>query len=110
MITIWRASLDDFWSQEPGTVRVNLTILRKVRITTKEELGLEGLFPPLGTYMLKGEMGMGVECVTLRLSLRKGIYVGHIQWGRMGKSKTVWANIYGSGVLEMGDTIFAKGQ
>ena len=46
---------------------------------TNEELGLKGLFPPLGNYPLKGEVLMGVACVTFRLSLRKGIYVGHLQ-------------------------------
>ena len=62
----------------------------------------------MGTYMLKGEVLMGVACVTLRLSIRKGLYVGHIQWYRMSKSSTEWANLYGSGVLEMEDTILAK--
>ena len=38
---------------------------------------------------------MVVACVTLRLSLRKGIYVGHIQWDIMSKSPTAWANLYG---------------
>ena len=47
-----------------------------------------------------------VACVTLRLSLRKGVYVGHIQWDRSRKALTEWANIYGAGVLEMGDTNF----
>ena len=65
MITIWRESLDAFCSQDPGAVRGNPTILRKMGMMTKEELGLEGLFPPLDTYPLKGEMLMGVACVTL---------------------------------------------
>ena len=30
MITIWRESLDDFWSREPGTVRGNIAITRKM--------------------------------------------------------------------------------
>ena len=79
MITIWRASLYAFWRQEPVTVKGNLTIMRNMGMMTKEELGLEGLFPPLGTYMLKGEVLMGVAYVTLRLYLRKGIYAGHLQ-------------------------------
>ena len=53
--------------------------MRNMGITTNEELWLEGLFPPLGTYILKGEVFMGVACVTLRLSLIKGIYVVYIQ-------------------------------
>ena len=67
---------------------------------------LEVFFSPMGFYPLKGEVLMVVACVTLRLSLRKGVYVGHIQWGRRSKALTEWANIYGAGVLEMGDTNF----
>ena len=80
MIANWRESLDTFWSRGPGTVRGNITILRKMVIMAKEELGLECLFPPLGTYPLKVEVLMGVACVTLRFYLRKGIYVVNIQW------------------------------
>ena len=74
---------------------------------TNEEFGLEVLFPPLVTYPLKRYVLMGVKYVTLRLSLKNGIYVGNIQRDSMRKSPTAWANIYGAGVLEMGDTIFA---
>ena len=49
---------------------------------------------------------MGVACVTFRLSLRKGVYVGHIKCDSMSKYPTAWANIYGPGVLEMWDTLF----
>ena len=62
----------------------------------------------MGNYLLKGEVFMGLACVTLRLSLRKGVYVVHIQWYNMSKSQTEWAYIYEYGVLEMGDTIFAR--
>ena len=64
----------------------------------------------MGTYILKGKVLMGVACVTLRLSLRKWVYVGHIQWESTRKAQAAWTNIYGAGVLEMGDTIFAKGR
>ena len=77
-----------FCSWDTGTVRGNLTILRNMVIMAKEELGLEGLFPPLGTYPLKGEVLMGAACVTLRFSLRTGIYVGNIQWDIMRKAPT----------------------
>ena len=79
MITIWRASLDAFCSQDPGTVKGNPTIMRKMGMMTKEELGLEGLFPKLDNYMLKGEVLMGLAYVTLRLYLRNGVYAGHLQ-------------------------------
>ena len=38
MIAIRRTSLDAFWSREPGTVRRNLTMFRKV-----EEMAKEGI-------------------------------------------------------------------
>ena len=62
----------------------------------------------MGTYLLKVEVGVIVACVTFILSPRKGGYVGHIQWDSMIKYPMEWANIYGAGVLEMGDTFFAK--
>ena len=57
MITIWRASLDAFWSRDPGRVSGNITIMIKMGMMAKEELGLECLFPPLGNYPLKGGGG-----------------------------------------------------
>ena len=36
MVTIRQAILDAFWIRNPGTVRVNLTIMKKSRITSKE--------------------------------------------------------------------------
>ena len=60
------------------------------------------------TNLLNGEALMGLACVTLRFSLRKGVYVRHLQWDIMRKSQIAWANIYGYGVLEMGDTIFSR--
>ena len=64
MIAILWAPIEKFWSREAGTVRVDLTVLRKLGITAKEELRLEDWFPPLGPYPLKDEVGMGVACVT----------------------------------------------
>ena len=77
-------------------------------MTTKEELGLEVLFPPLVTYPLKGEVGIGVACVTLRFSIRKGRCVGNIQWGITRIEPTAWANLYGTVVLQMGGYIFSR--
>ena len=44
--------------------------MKNMGMMTKEELGLEGLFPPLVTYPFKVEVGMIVACVTFILSLR----------------------------------------
>ena len=51
---------------------------------------------------------MGLEYVTLRMPLRKGRYFRHLQWDRMRKVPTAWADLYGAGVLEMGDTIYSR--
>ena len=99
---IRQASLESFWSRELGT------ILSKMVTRAIEELGLEYWFPPLWPYPLKDEVGMVLVCVTLRISLRKGIYGGHLHWGRMSKVPTAWSNIYGYGVLGMRDTIYAR--
>ena len=108
MITIWRASLEAFWIWEPGTVNGNITMLRNMGTMYKGKLGLEGWFTLLGPYTLKDEVGTGVACTTLRLSLIKVIYVGNLPQDSMKKSPTAWSNIYGAGVLGMGDTIFTR--
>ena len=57
IITIWRTSLDAFWSWEPVTVRGKPHHYEKEgNDDNNEELGLEGLFHPMGTYPLKGEV------------------------------------------------------
>ena len=83
-------------------------MLRNIGKMAMEELALEDWLPPLGTYPLKEEVGMGVTCVTLRMFPSKGRYVGHIQWESMMKFPTVWANLYGSGVLVLGDTNYSR--
>ena len=85
IIDISPEPLDTFWSRELGTVRGNLTMLRKMGIMVREELGLEDWLPPLGPYPLKEEMLIGLACVNFRVSLRKGRYVGHLQWDSMRK-------------------------
>ena len=51
---------------------------------------------------------MGVVCVTFRVSLRKGRYSGHLQWDSMKKFPTACDNLYGSGFIGMGDTVYAR--
>ena len=49
-------------------------------------MGLEGWFPLLGTYTLKENVGVGLVCVTLRLSLIKG---GVCWTSTMGKNEEI---------------------
>ena len=51
---------------------------------------------------------MVVASVNLSMFPIKVIYVGHLQWYIMRKSPRSWAILYGSGVLGMGHTIFAR--
>ena len=55
---IRRTSLEEFWSREPGTVRGNLNMLRKMGERAMEDIELEYWFPLLGTYPLKYELRM----------------------------------------------------
>ena len=41
MVTIMWATLDYFFSRESGTVRGNLTTMKKLIILSKEDLGLK---------------------------------------------------------------------
>ena len=61
----------------------------------------------MGTYILQDEVGMGLACMTLSISLRKRRHVGHLQWNPMQKGKMKWANLYGDETLGMGDKIYA---
>ena len=51
--TILRALLYNFCRQEPGTVRVNLAMMRSMGRMAKEELGLEGLVSPAGSLSIE---------------------------------------------------------
>ena len=57
---------------------------------------------------MKDEVAIGVDCVTLRMSLRKERHVGNLQWDIMWKGLTAWAYLYGAVVLEMGYTIYYR--
>ena len=80
-------------------IKVYMSILRNIKGVPLGDLGLEECMPPMGTYPLTYEAGMGIACVTLRLSPSKGRYVGHLQWYRMGKARAVWEkNIWGEDI------------
>ena len=102
MITNCRASLDAFWSRDPGTVGGNITILRKMVIMAKEELGLEFLFPPLGTYPLKGGGVDGSGMCNLEVFSQKGYIcckytMGHHEESPNIMGQYIWSWIVGNG-------------
>ena len=105
IFSIRQASLDAFWSREPGTLRGDFTMLRNMGTMDREDLGLEDWFPSLGPYPLKDEVLVGEACVVLMMVLRKGRYVGNLKWDITSKVPTDWANVYESGWLGMVYTI-----
>ena len=53
MVMIGWAKLDQYWRIYLGTIRVNITMIKKLRSTTKDNLGLEEWLPLLVPYPLK---------------------------------------------------------
>ena len=51
---------------------------------------------------------MGMDCTTLRFSLRKGGHKEHIKWVIMRKGPVAWSNLYGYGIMGMVDAINAR--
>ena len=51
---------------------------------------------------------MGVASVNLRLSMRKGRYVGRLWWDSIRKASMEWDRLYGVGVFGIGDTIYSR--
>ena len=80
LVTIRRDTLDEYWSREPGTVKGNLTMVKRLGKVAGYELGMETWLPPLVTYPIVYEVWMSLACTTLILSLRKGIHGEHLQW------------------------------
>ena len=64
--------------------------------------------PLLDPYLLIDEVGMRIACMTLRLSLQKGRYVGNLQWNSIWKAPISWAKLYGAGTFGTGDTILSR--
>ena len=66
MVSIRISTLITFWIRKLGTVRGNLSVVKKMRKSAREELGLEQWLPLLGPYPLKDEVGISLDCTTMR--------------------------------------------
>ena len=71
--------------------------LKSTHEVVNEVLGIVGELTDMGTFPLRYEIGMVVVCYTLIISIRKGKYVGHLQWDRTIKFPTEWRNLYEAG-------------
>jgi len=71
---IRRASLDAFWSREPGTVAKNVGQLKLMDRKAREAgINRERLFPTMGPLPLQDKVGMGVAICVLMQTLDQGI-------------------------------------
>ena len=108
LMTIRRATLDEFWSREKGMVKGNLKMTKRLGTVAGDELGLETWLPPMVPYPLVDEVGMGLACTILRLSLRKKRHAKQLQGYYTRKGKMAWANLYTAGSLGMGEIIYSR--
>ena len=83
-------------------------MLRKIKGVDIVDLGLEEWMHPLGPYLFTDVVGMGITFVPLMLSLRKGRYVGKLQWDSTRKAQTAWEPFIGQGNWEW-ETKFTSG-
>ena len=89
-------------------VKGNLMMVKRLGKVTSDELGLETWLPPMGPFPLVNEVGIILECKTLKFSLRKGRHAEHLQLYLMRKVQKDWADICGAGSLGMVDTIYKR--
>ena len=97
LVTIRRDTLDEIEIREPGTVKGNLMMVKRLGKMAGDELGLETWLPPMGPSPIVDELGVGLACTTLIFSLRKGRHTEHLQWDPINKAPTVQTNLYKSG-------------
>ena len=79
LVKIRRATLEELWSRETGTVKGKLTMVNMLGKVEGDELGLNTWITPLGTFPIVYEVGMILPCTNLRFSSRKGRHAEHLQ-------------------------------
>ena len=88
MFAILQSTLDAFWRRRTITVKNGLITLKSIYEVGYEVLGIVEGLPYMRPFPLRDEIGMGVACYTLIISMRKGNYTGHLQWEIRSKSPT----------------------
>jgi len=110
LVFIRRATLDAFWSREPGTVAKNLGQL-KLMSKAADELGLcrERMFPAFGPLPVEDKAGMGVAVCVLRRSLDRGRTEDTVQFGSASAARTAYANMWRASVEGVGlESVMAR--
>ena len=72
------------------------------------KVGFGGLVYPAGSLYLEGRGGYGSGLYNLEVVSHKGDICWKSTTRQHEESRTAWSNIYGAGVLGMGDTIFTR--
>jgi len=92
---IRRATLDAFWSREPGTIAKNAGQLKLLDRKAREAgLNRERMFPAMGPLPLQDKAGMGVAICVLMRTLDQGKNEETIQFGTASSAKTAFANMW----------------
>ena len=108
MLCVRRANLDALWAREPGTVKSNLSSLRRSHRSGEEAFGFEQSLPALGPFPISDTCGMKMACLSLDASLRKGRYADHLQYDSMRSTPGAISNMWRAGIDSMGGSVLAK--
>ena len=108
MLCVRRANLDALWAREPGTVKSNLSSLRRSNQSGEVAFGFDQPLPALGPFPIGDLCGMKMACLSLDASLRKGRYADHLQWDSMRATPGAISNMWRAGIDSTGGSVLAK--
>jgi hypothetical protein len=113
MLCVRRANLDALWAREPGTVKSNLSSLRRSNQSGEVAFGFDQPLPAqplpaLGPFPIGDLCGMKMACLSLDASLRKGRYADHLQWDSMRSTPGAISNMWRAGIDSTGGSVLAK--
>ena len=102
------ANLDVICSRCPSTIALNRRRMWRDYSEADEDFDVHELIPPFGSEEVGNRVGMGIAIVTLKASLRPGLYARHLQYETMRKTATWYANLHNAGSAYGVDTLYAK--
>lgn len=91
--TIRRATLDAFWSREPGTVEATRRDSRKLTMIGSQ-LELHSMLPMMIPFPVKDPQGMKIDVCMLRRSLDKGRHQPTLQFETVRKMQSAYSNAW----------------
>ena len=97
LASIRRINLDAMWAREPGTVRGNLSTVRR-GVEMSLERGIAPPYPRLGPFPDKDVLGYGVALHMAWDSLEEGQYADYKQFSTVRRFRTAHANAWDASV------------